>query len=94
VILRSELAGDLPPATGDRVQLQQVILNLVRNASDAMAGVDERPRELLIRTEPDQENQVRLSVKDTGSVSDLVLRTSSSRLSIRRRRMEWESDCR
>jgi PAS domain S-box-containing protein len=66
VILRSELAGDLPPATGDRVQLQQVILNLVRNASDAMAGVDERPRELLIRTEPDQGNQVRLSVKDSG----------------------------
>ena len=38
VILRSELADDLPLVTGDRVQLQQVILNLLRNASDAMAG--------------------------------------------------------
>jgi len=46
VILRPELADGLPPVTGDRVQLQQVILNLLRNASDAMSGVDDRPREL------------------------------------------------
>lgn len=66
VILRSELADDLPPVTGDRVQLQQVILNLLRNASDAMTTVDERPRELLIKTERDEADQVRLSVKDVG----------------------------
>src|SRR5262249_31128384 len=42
VILRSELAEDLPPVIGDRVQLQQVILNLLRNASDAMLGIDDR----------------------------------------------------
>src|SRR5437899_7990588 len=46
VILRSELADDLPPVTGDRVQLQQVILNLLRNASEAMSAVDDRPRQL------------------------------------------------
>ena len=50
ITLRSEFAEELPPVIGDRVQLQQVILNLLRNASDAMAGIDERPRDLLIRT--------------------------------------------
>lgn len=66
VVLRPELADDLPLVAGDRVQLQQVILNLFRNASDAMSTVDDRPRELLIRTEPDEGDQVRLSVQDVG----------------------------
>jgi PAS domain S-box-containing protein len=66
VILRSDLADNLPPVAGDRVQLQQVILNLVRNASDAMSGIDNRPRLLLIRTEPDEGGHVRLSVQDAG----------------------------
>jgi signal transduction histidine kinase len=64
--LRAELADDLPPVTGDRVQLQQVILNLLLNASDAMSGVDDRPRQLVIRTERDEDDRVRLSVQDTG----------------------------
>jgi PAS domain S-box-containing protein len=67
VILRSELAKDLPPVIGDRVQLQQVILNLLRNASDAMIFVEDRPRELLIRTERDEGDQVRLTVTDVGA---------------------------
>ena len=54
VVLRAELADDLPPVTGDRVQLQQVILNLLRNASEAMSTVKDRPRQLVIRTEQDE----------------------------------------
>ena len=66
IVLRDELAGDLPPIRGDRIQLQQVILNLVRNASDAMNTIDDRPRELLIRTEPGEGDRVRFSVRDAG----------------------------
>ncbi len=66
VILRPEFADDLPPVSGDRVQLQQVILNLLLNASDAMSGVDDRPRQTVIRTERDEGNRVRLSVQDSG----------------------------
>src|SRR6266850_1287649 len=66
VMLRTELADDLPLITANRVQLQQVILNLLRNASDAMAGVDDGRRQLLIRTACDDGDRVRLTVQDVG----------------------------
>jgi PAS domain S-box-containing protein len=66
VIVQQELADGLPLVAGDRVQLQQVILNLFRNASDAMSAVDDRSRQLLIRTEEDENGHVRLTVKDAG----------------------------
>jgi signal transduction histidine kinase len=66
VVLQSEFAEDLPKVTGDRVQLQQVILNLVRNASDAMMGVDDRPRQLMVRTERENGDRVRVMVRDSG----------------------------
>jgi len=66
VIVRQDLADELPLLTADRVQVQQVILNLLRNASDAMSDVTDRPRELLITTEREADDRVRLSVKDVG----------------------------
>jgi FixJ family two-component response regulator/signal transduction histidine kinase len=66
VSLQTELAHDLPAVVGDRVQLQQVILNLLRNASDAMVDVEDRQRQLLIRSEREDGDRVRLSVRDAG----------------------------
>jgi PAS domain S-box-containing protein len=70
VLLRTQFDEGLPRVTGDRVQLQQVILNLVANATDAMKTVNDRPRELLIATARDGANCVRLSVRDAGTGID------------------------
>lgn len=66
VILRPKFADGLPVVAGDRVQLQQVILNLLKNASEAMRGVDDRPRQLQIGTERGADGTVRLTVQDSG----------------------------
>jgi signal transduction histidine kinase len=66
VALKSEFAEGLQTVTGDRIQLQQVILNLIRNGSDAMADVHDRQRELVVRTERDDGDRVRMSVRDSG----------------------------
>ncbi len=66
VTLRTEFADDLSPVLGDRVELQQVVLNLVMNGVEAMRTVGERPRDLVIRTQDDEGDHVRITVQDSG----------------------------
>ena len=66
VIIRTRFAEDLSPVSGDRVQLQQVVLNLVMNGIEAMSSVGERARELLITTRNVDADQVQVSVEDSG----------------------------
>src|ERR1700730_11931687 len=65
ISVRSELAEDLPHVIGDRVQLQQVLMNLMVNGVDAMHHVD-GPRELIIKSQPAENNELLVSVSDTG----------------------------
>jgi C4-dicarboxylate-specific signal transduction histidine kinase len=65
VLLRTDLSEQLPTVQGDAVQLQQVILNLILNAVDAMVDVVDRPRELIIVTRSES-GGVRVEVKDNG----------------------------
>ena len=66
VALRMELAADLPPVVGDRVQLQQVFLNLVMNGIEAMSAVTDRARELVICSHQHESDQVFVAVQDSG----------------------------
>jgi C4-dicarboxylate-specific signal transduction histidine kinase len=66
VTLRTEFAPALPMILGDRVQLQQVMINLVMNGIEAMQSVTDRPRELVIRSRQDEKQQVLVSVTDCG----------------------------
>lgn len=66
ISLNTQLANDLPRIEGDRVQLQQVVLNLIMNAVEAMGGVTHSRRELLIGSEKDSSNRVLVTVRDSG----------------------------
>ena len=66
VSVRTALAAGLPPVRGDRVQLQQVMLNLAMNSIDAMEAAADGPRELLIRSRPGKSGTVLVAVQDSG----------------------------
>jgi signal transduction histidine kinase len=61
-----ELTPDLPVVFGDRIQLQQVVLNLMMNGIEAMTAVTDRPRRVLIRSQMQDAGQVHVSVQDSG----------------------------
>jgi PAS domain S-box-containing protein len=67
VLVRTEFAPGLPMILSDRVQLQQVMINLVMNGIEAMRSVTDRPRELVVRSGQDETQQVLLSVTDCGA---------------------------
>jgi PAS domain S-box-containing protein len=67
VLLCLKLARGLPPLLGDRVQLQQVVLNLVMNGIQAMDGISDRPRALRIESHEDSEANVVVAVQDSGA---------------------------
>src|SRR5439155_8496933 len=69
VSLRTDLAADLPRVSGDPVQLQQVLINLVMNGIDAMRSLAHRPRELLIKSARNH-NEVSIQVQDSGTGLD------------------------
>jgi C4-dicarboxylate-specific signal transduction histidine kinase len=70
VVLCIEPSADVPPVFGDRVQLQQVLLNLIMNAVESMSSVTDRPKMLTIRSEPIEPNGLMVAVEDTGTGLD------------------------
>ncbi|APR77909.1 Signal transduction histidine kinase CheA [Minicystis rosea] len=73
-VVRTELASSRPTALGDLVQLQQVLMNLMLNAAEAMSEIEGRPRELVVRTDLDSTGHVLVTIRDTGTgIPDLEL---------------------
>lgn len=65
-VVRPDLAPDLPLIMGDKVQLQQVVMNLLVNALDAMQSIADRPKQLIIKTRPDDDGFVQFTLQDSG----------------------------
>jgi len=67
VLLRTELSSELPLVLGDRIQLQQVILNLIMNAIEAMRGIDQTQRKVLVVSRKDESKGALVEVQDSGA---------------------------
>ncbi len=74
VAVQTTLPAELPPALGDRVQLQQVIMNLIMNGADAMSFVTDRPRVLRIGSKVDGEGSIQVTIKDSGTGIEEAIR--------------------
>ena len=70
ITVRAELAEDLPRISGVRIQLQQVLLNLIANAVESMASVEHRARVLTVRSQKIGDNDIAVTVEDTGTGID------------------------
>ena len=92
VSLQTQLSDDVPRILGDRIQLQQVILNLMINAIDAMNGISDAPRELLIGCAKDDSESVLVAVRDSGPGRIRAISMASSRLSIQPSLTAWAWD--
>jgi hypothetical protein len=67
VAVETDLAGDLPPVAGDRVQLQQVVFNLLLNGIEAMDSISGNPRKLFIRTKLESPEKALVQIRDSGA---------------------------
>ena len=74
VVVQTTLPAELPLALGDRVPVQQVIMNLIMNAADAMSSVTDRPRVLRIESKVDDKGSILVTVSDSGHGIDEAIR--------------------
>ena len=93
VSLRIEVAPSLPPIMGDRIQLQQCLLNLVLNAFDSIAAADSQRREVLVRVVQEEADWVSVSVRDSGRGIDPSVGADCSSRSLPPSRTGWGWAC-
>ncbi len=93
VLLERQLTKDLPSVLADRVQLQQVLLNLIMNGIEAMTAVTDRPRSLWVQSRIDESGDVLVAVRDSGTGLGQQ-QIAFSLPSLQPKRMAWEWVCR